>query len=480
MIFVVRSVLLIITVVFGSGVSSAQKDHRPNVIFILTDDHGALDAGCYGSSDLKTPHLDRLAREGVRFTNAYAHTVCCPARAMLMTGRHPQRGDIGSWAQGATTPTPQGKNLLHSEQTAAEIFRDAGYATACFGKWHLGAAVTHGPTRQGFQEFFGIRGGFIDNYNHYFLHDRGRHDLYERDVEVFRDGEYFMEMVTQRSVEFMRTNLERPFFLYYAMNLPHYPEQSLETFRDDFKDLKEPRRSYAKILATTDHLIGELLNELDRLGLAENTLVMVTGDNGYSAEDYQISVPDHLSGLPQGQNYGPNAGGGNTGKWRGAKGSFLEGGLRVPALLRYPKKITKGQTRDATVTLMDWLPTAAHYAGISLDRLKLDGRSVHAICDSNDLKDNHYHQMNWGWQKGWAAREGNWKLIQNGSLGLKGSGVNAKDNRMPKTFLGNLDDEHPELKNYASERPDLVRKLTEQHDVWATETAPIESERWKP
>ncbi|MEM6690918.1 MAG: sulfatase-like hydrolase/transferase, partial [Planctomycetota bacterium] len=156
-------VLLLIGVAPGSTLAS-DADRHINVIMILTDDHGALDAGCYGSNDLHTPNIDRIARQGVRFTQAYAHTVCCPARAAVMTGRHPQRSDIGNWAQGDTTPKRQGRNLLHSETTMAEAFRDAGYATALYGKWHLGAAKTHGPLKQGFDEFFGIRGGFIDNY----------------------------------------------------------------------------------------------------------------------------------------------------------------------------------------------------------------------------------------------------------------------------------------------------------------------------
>lgn len=442
----------------------------PNVVIVLTDDQGALDAGCYGSNDLKTPNMDRLAAEGVRFTNAYAHTVCCPARAMLVTGRHPQRSDIGSWAQGETTRKPTGRNLLHSETTIAEAFRDAGYATAIYGKWHLGAAETHGPMKQGFDEFFGIRGGFIDNYNHHSLHGVGKHDLYNGVERMRRPGEYFMDLVTDRAESFIRRNHNRPFLLYYAMNLPHYPEQSIEPYASDFADLDSPRQSYARIVATTDHYIGRLLKLLDEFELSDNTVFLFTSDNGYSAEDYQISVHDHSSGLPKGTNYGANAGGGNTGKWRGAKGSFLEGGLRVPAILRYPAAIEPGTVRDQTVTLMDWFPTIAGYCGVDVSGIQFDGFDVRPAIE-NDSPD-HYDVMHWAWQNGWAVRRGDWKLVRNGSLGLSGHGKNAKSMSMPKTFLGNLSGDSPEAVNHAADHTEIVAELEKLHEDWAAEVEP--------
>ena len=135
---------------------------RPNVLVFYTDDQGTLDAHCYGAEDLKTPNMDRLAREGVRFTQAYAHTVCCPSRAALITGRHPQRSNVNSWTQGRIHG-PKGRNLALEETTLAEALKGAGYATGLFGKWHMGAHRDFGPTRQGFDAFFGHRSGFIDN-----------------------------------------------------------------------------------------------------------------------------------------------------------------------------------------------------------------------------------------------------------------------------------------------------------------------------
>ena len=184
----------------------------PNVVILFTDDQGTLDANCFGSSDLHTPNIDALAARGIRFSQAYAHTVCCPSRAALLTGRHPQRGGVRHWTQGNMNG-PKGINMFLEEGTRAETLKKAGYRTALFGKWHLGAHRDYGPKKQGFDEFFGIRDGFIDNYNHFFLHRNGFHDLYEGTDRVEADGKYFPEMMTDRAVEFIDRNQHQPFFL---------------------------------------------------------------------------------------------------------------------------------------------------------------------------------------------------------------------------------------------------------------------------
>ncbi|MCK5173711.1 MAG: sulfatase-like hydrolase/transferase, partial [Planctomycetes bacterium] len=205
--------------------SAGTDNDKPNVVIFFTDDQGTLDANCYGSEDLYTPATDQLSETGVRFTQAYAHMVCCPARAMLMTGRYPQRCNVNWWTQG-NAKIEKNRNMFRSEVTIAEALKGAGYKTALFGKWHLGAHADHGPTEQGFDEFFGLLGGFIDNYNHYFLHQDGFHDLYEGKEEVFAEGKYFPDMITERALQFVDRNKDNPFFLYVAFNTPHYPEQS--------------------------------------------------------------------------------------------------------------------------------------------------------------------------------------------------------------------------------------------------------------
>ncbi|MBL04043.1 MAG: sulfatase, partial [Planctomycetes bacterium] len=265
-----------------------EKARRPNVVILFTDDQGTLDANCFGSNDLRTPNIDRLAKTGVRFTAAYAHTVCCPSRAALLTGRHPQRSGVNSWMQGDLKGS-DGLNMALGEITLAETLKAAGYRTALFGKWHLGAHRDHGPMKQGFDEFFGIRDGFIDNYNHYFLHGgKGYHDLYEGAREVTQKGDYFPEMVVDRSLEFIEKNRDRPFFLYLAFNIPHYPEQALKEHSSLYKKLPMPRRSYAAIVTTTDHYIGKVLDRLDKLDLRKDTIVIFQSDNGHSTERYAI------------------------------------------------------------------------------------------------------------------------------------------------------------------------------------------------
>ena len=454
--------------VFGAALAASlgSTAEKPNVVIFFTDDQGTLDAHCFGSNDLYTPAIDGLAEQGVRFTQAYAHTVCCPARAMLMTGRYPQRSDVNSWMQGQMYG-PSGRNMLTSEVTLAEVLQAAGYRTALFGKWHLGAHPDHGPTRQGFHQFVGIRDGFIDNFTHFQLHRAGFHDLYEGTREIFQRGQYFPDLIADRAISFIQSNQDRPFFLYYALNIPHYPEQSLGRFRHRYEDLPEPRKSYAAMVSTTDHYIGRVLTQLEALGLVDHTIVVFMSDNGYSAEDYQISVDGHASGYAKGHNYGANGGGGNTGRWIGAKGSFLEGGIRVPAILSYPVRLPKGAVRDQAITAMDWFPTILELCGINLpEGLELDGHSVLPLV-ADPSAASAYRVMFWQWQQGWMVREGDWKLIVGNSRGIG-------QPKLDRIYLANLADERPEATNHAEQHPDLVQRMTKLHEQWIEEVVPAD------
>ncbi|MEE2642145.1 MAG: sulfatase-like hydrolase/transferase [Planctomycetota bacterium] len=430
------------------------QQSRPNVVIFYTDDQGTLDLNCYGSRDLHTPNMDGLAHEGVRFTQAYAHTVCCPSRAMLMTGRVPQRSNVNNWTQGNAKGRP-GRNMNLDEKTIAEYLKENGYRTALFGKWHLGAATTHGPTRQGFDEFFGLRGGFIDNFNHFFLHGTGFHDLYEGTEEVFRKGEYFPDLVTQRSLKFLESAGDSPFFLCVPFNIPHYPEQADPVFAQRYANLKQPRQNYAKIVSTTDERIGQVLRKLDELRYRENTIVIFMSDNGHSPEDYAIQPDNHASGLPPGHKYGAGGGGGNTGKWIGAKGSFLEGGIRVPAIISFPKRLPRGIVRNQPITACDWLPTIMDLCGVSIPgKMKLDGQSLLPILLKN--APTHHEVMHWQWQNRWAVRKGGWKLS---------GGSN-------KVSLHSLVGDRPETVDFASEKPELVKELRSLHEAWLAEVMP--------
>lgn len=439
----------------GQMIGAVAGKKRPNVIIFFTDDQGTLDINCYGSSDLYTPTMDMLAKTGVRFTQAYAHIVCCPARAMLMTGRYPQRGNVNHWTQG-NAKDEKWRNMFREEVTIAEVLKGAGYKTALFGKWHLGADFDHGPTEQGFDEFLGLRGGFIDNYNHYSLHGNGFHDLYEGTKEVFARGKYFPDMITDRAMQFIDKNRQALFFMYVAFNVPHYPEQADKKFGDRYKDMKIPRQSYAKMVSTTDDRMGKIVDRLEKHGLRDNTIIIFMSDNGHSAEDYKIRGKNHTSGLAEGTNYGANGGGGNTGKWLGQKNSFLEGGIRVPAVISYPAKLGKGIVRDQAITAMDWMPTILELCNVSLPNVKLDGKSLLPVIKSESAK-SPYEALHWQWDNRWAVRQGDWKLI-------------GKDNKGQS--LGNLNGPQPEKKNYIKQKPDIAERLKALHDEWLKEVKP--------
>ncbi|MBI3468409.1 MAG: sulfatase-like hydrolase/transferase [Planctomycetes bacterium] len=435
---------------------------KPNVVILFTDDQGTLDAHCFGSPDLYTPNIDRLAASGVKFTQAYAHTVCCPSRAALMTGRHPQRGGVNSWTQG-DLHGPDGINMALEEVTLAEALKGAGYRTALFGKWHLGAHRDFGPEKQGFDEFFGIRDGFIDNFKHDQLHGEGFHDLYEGTQEVWADGRFFPEMIVERSLKFIEQNRRRPFFLYLAFNIPHYPEQALKEHAARYQHLPMPRRSYAAVVTTTDHYVGKVLDKLQALDLRENTIIVFQSDNGHSVEDYQIKTDYHKSGYPKGHNYGAN-GGGNTGKWIGHKGDFFEGGIRTPAILSYPATLPHGAVRDQAVSIMDWYPTVLELCGVKPPQVKLDGRPLLPVIHSASAPSPH-PVLHFQWQDQWAIREGDWKLIGKPQTRLQ-------PEVGPVLQLFNLAGEQPERADHAAQQPELVTRLQRLHDAWAKEVAP--------
>ncbi|MDG2383007.1 MAG: sulfatase-like hydrolase/transferase [Pirellulaceae bacterium] len=437
---------------------TSNEHPQPNVIIFFTDDHGSLDANCYGASDLLTPNIDRLAETGIRFTQAYSHTVCCPARAMLLTGRYPQRSGITTWTQGDMNGAA-GRNMPLDEYTLAEALQDSGYTTGLFGKWHLGAHKDYGPKKQGFDHFFGLRGGFIDNYNHHFLHGNGFPDLYDGTTRVNAKGDYFPELMTERSLKFIDHNKHRPFFLYAAFNIPHYPEQSLTRFREPYKDLTDPaRRSYNAVLTTTDHYIGKIIQKIEEHGLRESTIMILMGDNGHSEETTnRIRTNNHTSGLAKEYFYGAS-GGGYTGKWRGCKGTFLEGGIRVPAIISYPAGLPQHETRDQIITAMDWYPTILDLCNITRkpNAPIVDGHSVLPFVRSASLPSAYRGVLHFGWANQWAIRDGDWKLI--------GKTKSAKDEAQA---LFNLADVEPEATNHLQHQPRIVKRLLSLHQQWA-------------
>ena len=422
---------------FLTALSEAQP---PNVVVIMADDQGTVDLGCYGSKDLHTPHTDALAARGVRFTQFYAGApVCSPSRACLLTGRYPIHAGV---------PNNVGpKTGLPAEQvTMAEVFKAGGYATAQIGKWHLGSTKGMTPNAQGFDHAFGFLAGCIDSYSHfYYWSGPNVHDLWRNEVEVFQPGEYFPDLMLQEAGAFMEAQRDKPFFIYYALNTPHYPYQGEKKWLEHFKDLPYPRNLYAAFLASQDERIGRLLAKLDALGLRERTIIVFQSDNGHSTEERA------------------HFGGGSAGEYRGAKFSFFEGGIRVPAIVSWPGTLPQNETRGHIAHSADWLPTLAEMCDVKLPDVKIDGRSLMGVLKSSDAPSPH-HALHWQQTDGrnttWAVREGDWKLISNG-LDTTNGGTPA--NRIPR-FLGNLKDDPGEHTDLADKHPEIVRRLTELHE----------------
>jgi arylsulfatase A len=425
---------------------SRAAETRPNVIVILADDLGAADLGCYGANDVHTPHVDALASAGTRFTQFYsAAPVCSPSRAGLLTGRWPVRAGVpnncASQAGGAGALPPQ-------EITLAEMFREAGYATAHIGKWHVGYTPETLPQSQGFDHSFGHMGGCIDNFSHFFYWSGPNiHDLWRNGTEVFHDGEYFPDLMAREAEKFMAIHREKPFFIYYALNTPHYPYQGEAKWLEHFKQMPHPRRGYAAFLASLDERIGKLLGAVDSLGLRKQTIIVFQSDNGHSTEERA------------------HFGGGSAGEYRGAKFSLFEGGIRLPAMISWPSHIPQNEVRAQVGHACDWLPTLAELAGVKTPPVKLDGRSLSAVIRDAQLPSPHVdHPLHWqvgnGPNADWAVRDGDWKLI--------GRTSDTTDGRKPLTvsnFLVNLQTDSAERTDLSDQHPEIVSRLQELHET---------------
>ena len=364
--------------------SAAPAPARPNIVFILADDLGINDLGCYGRRDHHTPNLDRLGASGLRFTSAYcAQPICSPSRAAILTGRHPARLHLTTYLPGR--PDCSAQKLLHpvirqqlplEERTLAEYLKAAGYATACIGKWHLGGAG-FGPLEQGF-------------------------DVYHPGEAVTKPsltegskGEYDL---TARAEAFLEANRQQPFFLYLAHNSPHIPYAAQTNRLDHNRGAFEP--AYAAVVEALDDTVGRLLGRLDALGLATNTVVIFTSDNG------GLHVPE-----------GPHRRVTHNTPFRAGKGFLYEGGLRIPLIVRWPGRAPAGRVVDTPVVNLDWLPTLLELAGVEAPR-DLDGISLAPLLEGRDKLPVrpffwHFpHYTNQGGQPGGAVRAGDWKLIE--------------------------------------------------------------------
>ena len=335
----------------------ARDGQRPNIVLIVTDDVGYGDIGSYGGPDIKTPNIDRLAHEGVRFTDFYANgATCTPTRAGLITGRYQQRVLL-------ERPLGTGGRALEQGLPAAgrslpQLLKNAGYATALIGKWHLGYKPEYRPNAHGFDYFFGFLSGYIDYYQH--TGGDGRPDLFENDTPIQRDG-YMTDLITEQAVRFVNQNASRPFFLEVTYNAAHWPYQPPDhpsvaprnaAHQGAADDLPATRQDYIAILERADRGVGDILTALETAGLAKNTLVIFTNDNGGEWLSRNAPLFHH-------------------------KDSLWEGGIRVPAIFRWPGRVPSGKTSAQVGITMDLtasilavtgtpVPPEAHLEGMDL------------------------------------------------------------------------------------------------------------------
>ncbi|MFZ5832095.1 MAG: sulfatase [Planctomycetota bacterium] len=409
----------------------------PNFVIILADDLGYGDLGCYGAKDVRTPHLDRMASQGLRLTSFYAQPICGPSRAALMTGCYPLRiAEPGNRKSGHTVLHPR-------EVTLAEVLAGAGYRTAIVGKWHLGMGAGSRPYEQGFEHayftpaFNGASREIRPGTRFPFLREDG---TVARTIGNQQQMDTLTQDCTREACEFLRAVKGRPFFLYLALHMPHVPLGATAAFRQ-----RSARGLYGDVVEELDWSVGEVLATLDALGLHENTIVFFTSDNG-PWRDPQIG--DH---------------GGSAGPLRGAKMTTWEGGWRVPAIVRWPGSGRVGKTTDDIASTLDLLPTFANLAGAELPGVKLDGVDLSKFLTAPGARSPRDTFLYHNGARLTAVRHRQWKLVfarpAGGQMPWAPAFVTSHIEALPSAQLFNLDADRGETKDVAAEHPDIVQAL---------------------
>ena len=426
-----RGWLLALLIVCSPAAAAGQSQARPpNVVLIVTDDLGYGDVGSYGAPDAKTPNIDRLAREGVRLTDFYANgSTCTPTRAALISGRYQQRFELERpLGTGVDTGLPaEGRSL-------PQLLRNNRYATGLIGKWHLGEKPQFGPNAHGFDYFFGFKSGYIDYYQH--TGGDGMHDLFENEVPAHVDG-YMTDLITERSLAFIDQHSRAPFFLEVAYNAPHWPYQVPDRpsiARDNAIHVQpsDPdsgsRQDYIAMLERADRGIGAILALLDKTGLAQNTLVIFTNDNG--GEWLSRNAPLFHR------------------KW-----TLWEGGIRVPAILRWPGRLPAGQVSRQVGITMDLTATilAATSTPVPGDA-RFDGMDLLPVLrgQSSIVERTLFWRTVYANRRMRAVRSGDWKVLVDGE----------------STMVFDVRNDMGERNDLARERQDIARRLQPLMTAW--------------
>ncbi len=419
---------------------SLAQTRPPNFVIIFADDLGYADIGSFGATGVKTPNLDRMASEGMRLTNFYvAQAVCSASRSALLTGCYPNRiGMLGALDHRAQ------HGINADEMTIAEVLKTRGYATAIFGKWHLGHPPQFLPTRHGFDEYFGLPYSNDMWPNH---PTAGRNypelPLIEGDkvIQLMPDQTQLTTRYTERAVKFIEKNKDHPFFLYLPHSMPHVPLHVSDKFKG-----KTSGGMFGDVIAEIDWSVGQVLDALRRLNLEKNTLVIFTSDNG--------------PWLP----YGDHAG--SAKPLREGKGTAFDGGVRVPFVARWPGKIPAGSVNHTPAMTIDLLPTIARLAGAEIpkDRI-IDGRDMWPLISGKRAAESPHDALYFFWGKELhAVRSGKWKLhLPHSYRHLEEAGSGGKPGRDSRQEIGlslfDLEKDIGETTNVAEQNPEVVKKL---------------------
>lgn len=421
-----KKIVLLLSVSLLEINSFPQSPH-PNIIYIMTDDMGYGDLSGYGRKDYQTPNLDKLAAQGMKFVNAYsAGPLCTPTRTAFMTGRYPARTPVGLMEPLTPTKRDSTYGLTSIYPSIATLLKTGGYETALIGKWHLGFLPQHSPIKNGFDYFFGIHSGAADYLSH--NGDGHKPDLYENDVLVDREG-YLTDLFTQKAVEYIKQKHSKPFFLAITYNAPHWPWQGPndQPYADsvNFRDGGSPA-TYAAMMKSLDDGVGNIIKALDEQ-LSKQTIVIFTNDNG-------------------GERFSDNGGLTN------AKGTLWEGGIRVPAFVRWTGTIKPGLISQQVVVTMDWTATILSAGGVKSNQdFPLDGIDlIPVLTESDKIIERTICWRTFQRNKQKAIRIGEWKYLQdeNGE------------------YLFNLVNDPGEKNDLKASQPTIFNQLKIEYSNW--------------
>lgn len=425
------SSIFIIAIIFSCNKDQVEIENRPNIILIMADDLGYADLGVYGNDSIKTPHLDQLAKNGIRFTDFHSNgAVCSPTRAALMTGRYQQKSGIGGVV---TALNHRHTGLDIDEFTMADFLKEEEYKTAIIGKWHLGYDTIFSPVNNGFEYFKGFVSGNIDYHSH--IDQVGAYDWWQNKDTLVEEG-YSTDMITKASLQFISEHKNDPFFLYMAHEAPHYPyqgrnDQADRTINGKFKvhgSRPDKKAAYKEMIEVMDEGIGKLITYLEENNLLSNTLILFLSDNGASKT-------------------------GSNNPLKGFKGSLWEGGHRVPAIAYWKDRIQPGIS-DETLLTMDILPTLMDLVNPKkLNDYNLDGKSyLSLLLQKSDKTDFRNRPIFWRYGNKKAVRLNEWKLVLD-----------------QKKFLFNVKKDLREQNNLIDTNPKMKDSLMNLLNTWEEE-----------